>query len=120
MKLFAYAILLAIGSATAIAANPGTICVASNKYHVLIEPKKNQVRVSAWGEIVDTLRILRTQVRSIETFPSILQRTYFLEENAKIVVEYTSGETRGTGYGTNPNGSDVKYSSCYEAENINR
>jgi hypothetical protein len=111
---------LAIYSSSVHAANPGTICVASNKYHILIEPTQKRVRVSEWSKIVDTFTILGTQVRSIETMPPVWQTTYKLEDGYNIVVEYRSGEESGSAYATKDGKTVAEYRTCYESKNIKR
>lgn len=111
---------LTLFSAASFAANPGTICVASNKYHILIEPEKKQIRTSAWGEIVDTFTIAKIDVRSIETLPAIWQTTYTVEDGYSFVVEYRQGAERGTAQARKDGETVAEYYTCYEADDIQR
>jgi hypothetical protein len=120
MKFVLSALLVLATSSVAVAKNPGTVCVASNKFHILIEPAKKQVRLSEWGEITGVARILNSDVKFYDTLPSTQEWTYELSTGEELVIRYRGNNPKGTGYVMRDGRKTVEYYSCYASEDIQR
>ena len=107
-----YAFLfLAMLSNSAFAAGNTVFCRASTAVHISIDADARVVHSFKWQED-DVFKILDVQHRFLETSPSIHRITYKLEDNNTIVVEFKSGNTKGTGYGMHRGKKVVDYYFC--------
>lgn len=100
--------------------NPGIICVQSDKYDVLIEPEKKQIRFAEWGKVVHTSKITRIFSNLYEGLPNILQISYYIDDDNILTVSHPLDESKGTGHLSYQDNETTTYASCTVVEDIQR